>query len=155
MLVHAPIAVDRKGNELVSFSPGPESELTRLDLDIPLPLSLVVARHAARTLLVLNRWRREWELPGGMLDAGESPREAAVREFLEETGQPQPELEFAGTALFRLMPEGRLEFAAIYTADVLATAPFEANEEIEQIRWWDGTALPGLSELDAMISRLV
>ncbi|MBD0325350.1 MAG: NUDIX hydrolase [Pyrinomonadaceae bacterium] len=38
------------------------------------------------------------EIPGGMVDEGESPREAAVRELLEETGYSAPKAIALGTA---------------------------------------------------------
>jgi 8-oxo-dGTP diphosphatase len=38
-----------------------------------------------RVLLVRHRWRG-WVPPGGRVEAGETPREAARREFREETG---------------------------------------------------------------------
>ena len=36
------------------------------------------------------------EIPGGMVDAGETPREAAARELLEETGYSSSEVRFLG-----------------------------------------------------------
>ena len=37
-------------------------------------------------LMVYNPKRRGWEMPGGHIRRGESPEEAAVREFVEEAG---------------------------------------------------------------------
>jgi predicted NUDIX family NTP pyrophosphohydrolase len=42
-----------------------------------------------------HRHEGAWTIPKGELDLGESPLEAAVREFAEETGQPPP----AGNAI--------------------------------------------------------
>ncbi|GAB3731707.1 NUDIX hydrolase [Nocardiopsis nanhaiensis] len=42
-------------------------------------------RDLEHVLLVRHRWRG-WVCPGGSVDPGESPREAAAREFHEETG---------------------------------------------------------------------
>ena len=36
--------------------------------------------------LMVRHARRSWEMPGGKVNAGESPEQAAVREFHEETG---------------------------------------------------------------------
>ena len=47
----------------------------------------VFAFREQKLLLVLNR-KRGWEAPGGKIEAGETPEEAAVREFMEETGRP-------------------------------------------------------------------
>ena len=40
----------------------------------------------ARILLVQERERAAWSLPGGWVDVGESPSEAVTREVLEESG---------------------------------------------------------------------
>ena len=37
-------------------------------------------------LMVFNKKRGGWEMPGGSIEEGESPEEAAKREFLEEAG---------------------------------------------------------------------
>jgi len=37
-------------------------------------------------LMVFNQKRNGWEMPGGTIEAGESPEEAAIREFREESG---------------------------------------------------------------------
>ena len=58
---------------------------------IPREAAATVVRHPERGVLLL--WRHRfivdawgWEVPGGEIEAGETPEEAAVRETLEETG---------------------------------------------------------------------
>jgi 8-oxo-dGTP diphosphatase len=154
--VTSPLAADRRGNLLLDLHVGPESILLDRNPDAALPLALVVPAHEAGCLLVFNRWRQEWELPGGMLEPGESPRQAAQREFVEETGQALPELSFHGMALFRLAPDDRLEYAALYVANLGRVDPFEPNDEIAAIRLWDpSSASEQVSPLDAEIIRRV
>ncbi len=45
-----------------------------------------VAFEDGKFLMVYNSKRRGWEMPGGHIRIGESPEEAAVREFREEAG---------------------------------------------------------------------
>ncbi|MPZ65923.1 MAG: NUDIX domain-containing protein [Pseudonocardiaceae bacterium] len=51
-----------------------------------MPTALTVVTFADRVLMGFDRWRRQWELPGGMLEPGETAWQAAVRELEEETG---------------------------------------------------------------------
>ncbi len=55
----------------------------------PIPSAGVVCFRASDVLLVRRATAPragEWSLPGGRLEAGETPREAALRELREETG---------------------------------------------------------------------
>ena len=45
-----------------------------------------VVREDGRVLLVKAAYRWSWGMPGGLMDAGESPADAAIRETKEETG---------------------------------------------------------------------
>ena len=61
----------------------------------------IVLRRGATPLIavVRQRKRNEWVLPKGKLDAGETPRDAAEREVLEETGHDVSVHEFLGTLI--------------------------------------------------------
>ena len=55
----------------------------------PTPLvagEAAIIDEAGRMLLIRRADNRQWALPGGMLDIGETPAAGAVREALEETG---------------------------------------------------------------------
>jgi ADP-ribose pyrophosphatase YjhB (NUDIX family) len=45
-----------------------------------------VERDDGAMLFVRHTYRERWGVPGGLLEKGEEPREAAVREVFEETG---------------------------------------------------------------------
>ena len=110
------LAQDSRGNALLSFRSGAESDLDELDL--PCPLALVIAWHEGRCLLVFDRWKQAWELPGGGREAAEDTRAAARRELLEETGVVAGALEYLGVARFRLASDGREEYGAVYSTQV-------------------------------------
>jgi len=67
----------------VKFHQVPEHDFGAL----PAPaFAIAIARASRGVVLVLNSARNVWELPGGFIDPGESPREAAIRELAEEAG---------------------------------------------------------------------
>lgn len=147
---------NERGDRLLSLASCDEAELEAL---APLTHALVVARHAGRNLLVFNRHRQNWELAGGMIDPGESPRACAVRELREESGLicPSEALRFSGFTKLLLQPSKfnpseRIEYGALYVVDVERINPFVANEEISDVCWWDGGDLTG--ELDAIDRKL-
>ncbi len=105
--------------------------------------------------MVFNRYRQAWELPGGMLDPGESPREAAFRELEEESGQRPGKLDLAGVARTRGAPDLRLEFLAIYQGHIDCPLPFTPNDEMSDSTWWNPDIdLNGLLPIDAALARL-
>jgi 8-oxo-dGTP diphosphatase len=62
----------------------------------------IVLRQAKTPLVAVVRLRKrnEWVLPKGKLDDGETPRAAAEREVLEETGHAVSVHEFLGTLVY-------------------------------------------------------
>lgn len=59
---------------------------------------IIAFGHDGKFLMVRHH-TRSWEMPGGRIEEGETPEEAAHREFLEETG-------FTVTLLDETIPEG-------------------------------------------------
>lgn len=149
-----PLASDDRGNALLSFTPGNERTPPR---DAPLPAALVALWRAGRVLMVFDRYRHSWELPGGRIEEGESPRQAAVRELLEESGQaPDGPLRFIGYARFVLAPDQRTEYLALFAGHCAGRRGFQANAEIAAIHWWDLLeGLPGrVQPLDTYLAEL-
>ena len=67
-------AKDERRDCFVTFHEVAESGASRF---IPLHAVVILAR-ADEFLLVLNRRKQAWELPGGLIDPGESPRDCAA-----------------------------------------------------------------------------
>ncbi|MCK8468749.1 GNAT family N-acetyltransferase [Microbacterium sp. KSW4-16] len=82
----SPIATDRRGNHLVSVELATPEGLNAAAAQTPCPLALVVLVDSTtgHVLFGMNTWRREYELPGGIVESGETFFEAAQRELDEE-----------------------------------------------------------------------
>ncbi|MGD6834837.1 NUDIX domain-containing protein [Sutcliffiella halmapala] len=62
----------------------------------PLAGSFAVIKCEGKYLMCYNVWRKQWELPAGCREGDETPKECAIRELFEETGQIVSDLEFKG-----------------------------------------------------------
>ena len=128
--------INRRGNALVEFIPMENEKTLEQIVHSPLTASLVIAEYKGSVLLVLNKYKQHWEFPGGTIEACESPRECAIRELMEESGQTSKELDFAGVAKIR-MKDGTITFATIYSCHLQSIHSFQANDEIGMILFWD------------------
>jgi 8-oxo-dGTP diphosphatase len=150
---------NERGDRLLEIIRGDEAGLSAFE---PLPLALLVVRHAGKTLLVFNRYKRHWELPGGMLETGESARSCAIRETQEEAGVSCASelLRFVGVMKFLLQPSKfnpaeRIEYGALFQCEIESTAwAFVPNQETSQVCWWDGTQPMGpIDGIDEWLAR--
>lgn len=152
-MVELPV-VDVRGQALVALS---EADEATADSDAaPCPLALVVVvRDDGAVLWGLDAWRGTWELPGGMREPGESPRDAARRELREETGLVAGELTWRGLARFELRAPERSELAAVCVTRSSADAEVTpADGELLETRWVGAGEAPPepLAPLDAAIA---
>jgi len=103
----------------------------------PLAGSYAVIQVDDRVLFAFNRFRKRWELPAGKRELNEAPKECAVRELFEETGQRVSQLEFQGLAKIMNLDTQTVKYNPIYSCRVDHLTDFIPNEEMERIILWD------------------
>lgn len=115
--------------------------------------AVVLAHGPAGVVLVFNRYRQVWELPGGIVDPGESARDGARRELAEEAGCTAGALEWLGVVE---VDDGRQRFGAVFGCTVADVPAQIRNAEIDGIAAWTPGSAPqplGVSDR-ALLERL-
>jgi len=81
-------------------------------------------------ILLVQKADAKWNLPGGKVEPGEGPLEAALRELIEETGLSSESLQFLGKNKFEQCAHH--VFRAAFSSAVEAVA----QNEIAECRWF-------------------
>ncbi len=108
-------------------------------------VAAVCLRDASGLMLaVRKRGTSAFMLPGGKIEAGETPLQCALRELHEEVGLELASAEPLGHFLDDAANEpGHLVDATVFAADLAPNAPLPAPiAEIDELRWLDPAALP-------------
>lgn len=107
-----------------------------------------------------------WHLPGGGVDFGEQPRDAVVREIIEETGQDAEIVELMDVTSFRhrraIGPKGypldwhgvRAIFRAHVSHPSKARVVETAGGSTSESRWWDPDEVSDLRQSAALSDAL-
>lgn len=99
--------------------------------------SFAVIQCKEKYLICFNKWRNQWELPAGRREEGETPKECAIRELYEETGQKVNDLAFKGLMKVRDNKNEFIKYNPVYFSTIEELQPFKENEETTQIKLWD------------------
>ncbi len=100
--------------------------------------SYVIVNINGNFLFGFNKYRKQWELPSGGIEAGETARAAAERELFEETHQKISELTFKGLIKVK-KPNGEIAYQAVYNCFKEKLSPFDKkdDDEMDEICLWD------------------
>ena len=91
----------------------------------------VVATRDSRVLLVMDRGRRRYSLPGGGVKKGEPSIAAAARELYEETGLNCSKIGW------QFSYRGRVQRHRVFCATPVGEPPLK-DGELSRYIWWDG-----------------
>jgi len=83
--------------------------------------------------IVRQRKRNEWVLPKGKLDDGETPRAAAEREVVEETGHDVAVHEFLGTLVYE--SRGGSKVVHYWRMEARGGAVHELMRDVKAVDW--------------------
>ncbi|MFB4166849.1 NUDIX domain-containing protein [Virgibacillus sp. JSM 102003] len=86
-------------------------------------------------LLCYNTLRKQWELPAGQREENETPKDCAIRELYEETGQNVSELEFKGLLKVKNLISDEIKYNPVYFTTLERLQPFQKNNETSEINY--------------------
>ena len=123
-------------------------------------VNVVVVSDAGEILLIRRSDNRNWAVPGGAIDLGESVAQATIRETLEESGITCELTGLVGIysdpkhiILYTSNGEARQEFSIVLTARPLSSRP-TSSDESTQVRWVPAADLPSYAMDRSMRIRL-
>ncbi len=112
----------------------------------PKVAAAVLVEREGKILLVrrVNEPQRgKWSLPAGFIDAGEDPKEAAVREVFEETGLQVRVTDLLDVIAGREYPKGA-DIVILYSG-VIEGGELVAADDADAVAFFDYGALPAMA----------
>jgi mutator protein MutT len=100
-----------------------------------------------RVLLVRNE-RQEWELPGGRIEAGETPEQCVSREIAEESGLPVEVVEILDSWMYHITVAAKDVFIVTYGCRSDSNAAPVVSHEHNRIGQFTEHEIPDLTMPD-------
>ena len=101
--------------------------------------AVMIADSIDGAVLVFSRYRKVWELPGGLIDPGESPRQAAERELVEEAGCTARNTRWLGIVEVN---DGQPHFGAVFVCETTDVPLRFENAETAGVAFWPASLQP-------------
>lgn len=87
-----------------------------------------------KKLAIVHRHKhKDWSLPKGKVDKGETWKETALREVLEETGFEAKIKKYAGSISYLL--EGKPKVVLFWHMKIKSEKKGKMNGEVDEVRW--------------------
>jgi 8-oxo-dGTP diphosphatase len=123
--------------------------------DNPVLASCAVVRRRGRVLLARRAnppYAGLWDLPGGFLEAGETPERALRREVREELGVRVRRARLVTFETDHYGPDGFPTLTAVYRVD-LAPGTIRCADDVSEVRWFGVGEIPFRSVAFASMRR--
>ncbi len=95
---------------------------------------VIVTKYQDKWVFVRHRKRETWEIPGGHIDEGETPDEAASRELMEETGAVK--FEIKPFCDYSALKGDKFGVSRLYFANIEEIGPLPESE-IGEVAFFD------------------